>query len=210
MRVIRIINKDISAMTITSEFGMRLHPIDDELKFHTGIDISAAEGTPIYALADGVVVISKTNNGGPKIGLGHYLITEHPGILPDGFCVVYAHLKAIGQPVGTMVKAGDLLGYTGNSGKSKRPHLHLEIRAGKYNPKYFWTRDKDGKYTNAIDPKRFIDSLKPETIESITARVARMGVISDTTLWIAAQKGEVTLKPEQLQALFTKIAESAH
>lgn len=206
----RVIDKDINEMRITSNFGMRLHPIDDEMRFHNGIDISAAEGTPIYALADGAVVISKTNNGGPKIGLGHYLVTEHPGILPDGFCVNYAHMKALGLAAGTKIKAGDLLGFTGNSGKSQWPHLHLEIRNGKYNPKTFWAKDKEGKYFNAIDPKRFIDSLKPETIESVTARVARMGIVGDTTLWIAAQKGEIPVKPEQLQALFRKIAESAH
>jgi murein DD-endopeptidase MepM/ murein hydrolase activator NlpD len=197
----KILNRPIDSLKITSGFGMRLHPVDDGHRWHNGIDIGAPIGTPIYAVSTGVVKSSKVNNGGVNVGLGYYLVVEH-----DDYCCVYAHLKALGVPVGTKVKPGDIIGYTGNTGKSSGPHLHFEIRKGKFNSS-FWSADRQGRYTNALDPKPFIDALKPETIESITARVARMGIISDTNLWVSYQKG-TPVKAEHLQALFRKISES--
>ena len=152
--------KPLNNVFITSRFGHRIHPVTAHPSFHNGIDLRAAIGTPCLAIADGRVVVSKVNNGGPSIGLGYYIIIEH-----DGFCTLYAHLDRLGLPVGRTVKAGDTIGFTGNSGTSTAPHLHFEIRIGKYNNTFFTT--VNGRYPNAVDPTTFELPQKEEAWEKI-------------------------------------------
>ncbi len=104
---------------ITDKFGYRMHPILHERIFHFGVDIATNVGTPVYAPADGVVEYAKE-----KGGYGNFLLINHP----FGFKTGYGHLSKFAVKSGTYVSKGDLVAYTGNSGRSTGPHLHYEVR----------------------------------------------------------------------------------
>lgn len=106
---------------ISGNFGWRDHPILKRQEFHTGIDLRAAIGTPIYAPANAVVEYVGFNSN----GYGYMVILIHN----FGFKTVYAHMtqKAVIK-VGDFIPKGQLIGYTGNTGNSTGPHLHYEVR----------------------------------------------------------------------------------
>lgn len=141
---------------ITSPYGMRTDPIDKTKKFHNGVDIGANIGTPILAVADGKVAISKVNGGGPKVGYGYYIAVQH-----KGFITLSAHLKQLGLPVGTTVKKGQVIGYTGNSGRSTGPHLHFEVHNTDQITNTFFNKDAIGKMATSVNPETF-ETLKEE------------------------------------------------
>ncbi len=104
---------------ITSKFGKRKHPTTKQASFHNGIDLKAAKGTNLYATADGVVKQSAPNKlSGKLIVIAHNF----------GFESRYAHLSELKVKVGDVVQKGDLIGFTGNTGRSDGPHLHYEVR----------------------------------------------------------------------------------
>jgi len=104
---------------VTSAFGKRIHPTTKQSSFHNGIDLRAAEGTEIYAAADGIVKSADYNKlSGKRIVLTHNL----------GFETRYAHLSELKIKPGEVVQKGDLIGLSGNTGRSDGPHLHYEIR----------------------------------------------------------------------------------
>lgn len=115
-------NLDFTTMPVkgkvSSVYGMRKHPILHTLKMHTGIDFAAAEGTPIYAPADGMVQFR-----GWKNGYGNTLILKHH----NGIETWYAHLSAFADtPV--HINAGQIIAFVGSTGRSTGPHLHYEAR----------------------------------------------------------------------------------
>lgn len=101
---------------VTSEFGMRWG------KPHKGIDIAGGNvlGTPIVAFMEGEVVYSQWNTG----GYGYLVVIQHA----NNMKTYYAHQEKQGIAVGTHVRAGQTIGYIGNTGDSKGAHLHFEIR----------------------------------------------------------------------------------
>jgi len=105
--------------TITSSFGMRMHPIFKERKMHLGIDLKAPKGTPVYATANGVVEKVKLN----KSGYGKHIIIKHD----DSYQSLYAQLSEVTVEEGQKIKKGDKIALTGNSGTSTAPHLHYEV-----------------------------------------------------------------------------------
>jgi murein DD-endopeptidase MepM/ murein hydrolase activator NlpD len=107
--------------TPTSPFGWRMHPILHDWRLHTGQDLGAPMGTPVYAAAAGRVTVAGLNGTA-----GNQIILDHPG----GVQSVYDHLSVIGVPVGAQVRAGQLLGHVGSTGRSTGAHLHFEIRLG--------------------------------------------------------------------------------
>lgn len=104
---------------LTSGFGNRHHPIFGGGRMHTGIDLAAPNGTPIYA-ADGGEVIQCSYSG----GYGYSILIYHGG----GFATFYAHLSGFAVSQGQMVKRGQLIGYVGSTGWTTGPHLHFEVR----------------------------------------------------------------------------------
>lgn len=107
---------------ISSVFGMRYHPIYKRRKFHTGIDVSGAKGTPVYATGNGVVT-----RKGYCSGYGYYVEIVHAG----GFRSFYAHLSKTMVNIGDTVNIATQIACVGNSGVTTRSHLHYEIRKGK-------------------------------------------------------------------------------
>lgn len=92
---------------------------------YNAIDIGAPIGTPIYAAADGEVIISRS--GGWNGGYGTYIVIKHD----NGTQTLYSHNQSNTVSVGDVVKKGDIIGYVGNTGKVTGPHLHFEVRGGK-------------------------------------------------------------------------------
>lgn len=99
--------------TVTSPFGPRWGTV------HEGIDIGAAEGTPIAAAKSGSVVMAGWNGG-----YGNYTCIDHGG----GFSTCYAHQLSISVSVGEQVDQGQIIGEVGNTGHSFGAHLHFETR----------------------------------------------------------------------------------
>lgn len=111
--------KPLSAMSMSSKYGMRVHPVTGRLARHNGIDLPAPAGTPIYATADGVVGRAQ------RLGnYGNYVEIEHGSAVQTR----YGHMQSFVVASGQRVKKGDIIGYVGSTGRSTGNHLHYEIR----------------------------------------------------------------------------------
>jgi murein DD-endopeptidase MepM/ murein hydrolase activator NlpD len=104
---------------ISSGFGYRSDPFTGEGAFHAGLDFKGPIGAPIYAAAKG-----KVSFVGQRQGYGNCIEIDHG----NGLMTRYAHMSAFHSQVGQPVKAGDLIGAIGSSGRSTGPHLHFEVR----------------------------------------------------------------------------------
>jgi murein DD-endopeptidase MepM/ murein hydrolase activator NlpD len=115
------------AVTITDRFGPR--PIEvSGSPFHNGIDFTPGEGTPIYAIADGVVTAHSEDQG----GFGNHVIIQH-NIPGQNVETLYAHMQYGTSPlvVGQEIKVGDFIGLVGDTGNSYGAHLHFEVHIDK-------------------------------------------------------------------------------
>jgi len=108
-----------AAGRVTSAFGTRVHPILRFARFHDGIDIGAAWGAPVHAVADGVVT-----GAGWHGGYGRQVRIAHAGSVETG----YAHLSQVMIEPGVRVRRGQVIGLVGSSGFSTGPHLHFNVR----------------------------------------------------------------------------------
>ena len=119
-----------SGTVITSNYGIREHPIQGVVKQHTGLDIGgAALGTPVVAAADGVITYA-----GWLGGYGNCVMINHG----DGVVTLYGHGNKILTTVGKEVKQGETIMEVGSTGNSTGPHLHFEVRI-------------NGNYTNPLN-----------------------------------------------------------
>jgi murein DD-endopeptidase MepM/ murein hydrolase activator NlpD len=103
---------------LTSFFGGRSDPLTGEPAYHSGIDISAEKGQPVYATADGFV-----QSAGYTGDYGNLIVLKHA----FGLSTRYGHLSAYRVKTGDAVKRGDVIGYIGSTGRSTGSHLHYEI-----------------------------------------------------------------------------------
>lgn len=117
--------------SVTSAFGERIHPVTGEKRLHSGMDISADVGTSVRAGIDGMV----TDEGFDEDN-GNYVIVKNN----LGVEILYAHLNTIARHGAYAVKKGDVIGTSGNTGKSTGPHLHMEVKInGRYvNPELYF------------------------------------------------------------------------
>jgi murein DD-endopeptidase MepM/ murein hydrolase activator NlpD len=99
-------------------FGYRVDPFTGINQLHSGIDLAADIGTPVYATAEGVVCSLERD-----VGLGRVIKINHK----YGYLTVYGHLSQIGVSNGQSIKRGDLIGTVGNTGLTTGPHLHYEV-----------------------------------------------------------------------------------
>lgn len=111
----------VAGARITSGYGWRFHPILGFGRMHSGTDLAAPYGSPVYAVADGVVSFV-----GPHGGHGNYIRLEHGGAIGTG----YGHLSRFAVQQGLRVRAGQVIGYVGSTGLSTGPHLHYEVFRG--------------------------------------------------------------------------------
>lgn len=92
---------------------------------YNGIDFGAPIGTPVYASAEGIVIIARY--GGWNGGYGNYIVITHP----NGTQTLYGHLSVLTVSQGDAVNRGEAIGAVGSTGKSTGPHLHFEVRGAK-------------------------------------------------------------------------------
>lgn len=103
---------------VSSNFGYRENPVTKKYGFHSGIDLAAPEGTPIYAAYAGTVA-----EVGCSDARGNYIILEHG----NGVRTVYCHCSAIFAEVSAHLKSGEAIAAVGATGQATGPHLHFEI-----------------------------------------------------------------------------------
>ncbi len=115
-----ILKTPLDGARISSNFGMRKHPISGFTKMHKGVDFAAPTGTPIYAGGNGIVEYVGRNGG-----YGKYIRIRHN----NGYKTAYAHLSNYKKGIskGVRVNQGEVIGYVGSTGNSTGPHLHYEI-----------------------------------------------------------------------------------
>jgi len=121
----------LGELEITSGFGARTDPFLGRAAMHTGVDLRDDMGTDIYATAGGKVITA-----GPEGGYGNMVEIDHG----NGLTTRYAHMGQIAVTEGKIVKAGDIVGHVGMTGRTTGPHLHYEVRI-------------DGE---PVDPMRFL------------------------------------------------------
>lgn len=109
----------LESMRMTSDYGMRNHPVLGGRRNHKGIDLAAPIGTPVYATADGIIGKAEWFSS-----YGLYVQIEHGADLETR----YAHMSRLAVATGERVKKGDIIGYVGSTGRSTGPHLHYEVR----------------------------------------------------------------------------------
>jgi murein DD-endopeptidase MepM/ murein hydrolase activator NlpD len=109
----------VENLAMSSDFGMRVHPVLGGRRMHKGVDLPAPVGTPIHATADGVVSRADWFSS-----YGLYVSIEHGGNLETR----YGHMSRLNVAAGQQVHKGDVIGYVGTTGRSTGPHLHYEVR----------------------------------------------------------------------------------
>ncbi|MBW4420426.1 MAG: peptidoglycan DD-metalloendopeptidase family protein [Myxacorys californica WJT36-NPBG1] len=125
---------------VTSSYGWRTHPITRVKRFHSGIDLGAAQGTPILATRQGKVAIADRLGG-----YGLAIVVEHQNGKQD---TMYAHLSEIFVSPGQKVEPGAVIGRVGSTGVSTGPHLHYEAR------------QRNGSTWVTVDPSPQLESAK--------------------------------------------------
>ena len=104
---------------ITSRAGNRYHPIFNEWRYHSGIDIAANTGDAVVAADGGTVTLCGVNGG-----YGNCIMIDHG----NGYYTLYAHLSAYSVSLGAAVSKGQRIGSVGSTGWATGPHLHFELR----------------------------------------------------------------------------------
>ena len=132
---------------ITGHFGERLDPFSGEGAFHAGLDIASHYGDEVRATADGDV-----EEVGQRAGYGRLVVIDH------GFGVTtwYGHLSGFNVQSGMHVKAGDVIGYEGNSGRSTGAHVHYEVRI----------------YNTPVNPWRYLRNVSPAPSDKVATTAA--------------------------------------
>lgn len=123
----------LNRMRITSHYGDRYHPIDKQYKFHYGVDLRANDNN-VYSVLDGIIL-----DAGYTKASGNYIKVLHKG----NFETIFLHLSGIFYKKDDIVKAGDIIASSGNTGRSTAPHLHFAVK-------------ENGKF---IDPIDFLNDL---------------------------------------------------
>jgi murein DD-endopeptidase MepM/ murein hydrolase activator NlpD len=103
---------------VTSNYGLRMHPILGYSRMHRGLDFRAAYGTPILAAAEG-----RVTGAGWAGGYGRQVRLSHA----NGIATSYSHMSRIAVSRGATVRRGQVIGYVGSTGLSTGPHLHYEM-----------------------------------------------------------------------------------
>lgn len=154
-----LFNWPLAAHTITAGYYY------SDGKLHRAIDLRAAVGTPVYAAEDGTVDWVQEWDGHSTRGnqsYGNMVRIRHADYKSRKLQTLYAHLKESKVEYGQSIKEGELIGYSGNTGNSKGPHLHFEVmmEGDRYNPMNWLDSNFDiasesvrlGSYTSVVRP----------------------------------------------------------
>ena len=137
---------------LSSGFGYRIDPILKVRRPHNGIDFSLEKGSPVYATGDGVVSLVRSSFS----GYGKQIEIDHG----FGYTTKYAHLNEFLVKKGQKVKRGEIIAYSGNTGKSTAPHLHYEVHIDNkpVNPVHYFYKD--------LNSSEYEDVLRLASIEN--------------------------------------------
>jgi murein DD-endopeptidase MepM/ murein hydrolase activator NlpD len=127
-------------------YGVRSDPFSGEGAMHTGVDISAPQGTPVRATADGIVLHAGWNSG-----YGRCIIIDHG----NNYQTLYAHLSRMEVIEGEEIRQGEVLGAVGSSGRSTGAHLHYEVRIGSTPVNPYRFLERASTIRTAAAPKDF-------------------------------------------------------
>ena len=159
------VNPDRKIYHISSRFGYRKDPFTGKSRRHTGIDFALMPGYPVYATGDGVVEVVRND----FYGYGNHVLVDHG----FGYKTRYAHLKSIDVSEGMVLKRGEKIGTSGNSGRSSGPHLHYEVI---YRDEY-------------MNPSNYFDlDITPEEYSTMVSNTADAS--DNITLHPSHQKGK--------------------
>jgi murein DD-endopeptidase MepM/ murein hydrolase activator NlpD len=152
---------------LVSGFGRRRSPFTHEFESHTGVDLAAPVGTPVFAPADGVVAFAgqyPVGRGSDWWRFGNLVILEDG----DGFVTLYGHAERVEVRQGQRVRRGDLLATVGSTGWSMSPHLHYEVRR----------KGTDGVY-RPVDPLIYILDHRWPNEEQLLLKARSAPPVSD-------------------------------
>jgi murein DD-endopeptidase MepM/ murein hydrolase activator NlpD len=140
----------VDGARITSGFGMRFHPVLGYSRMHKGIDFGVPVGTPVMAAGAGTVQLE-----GRAGGYGNFIKVNHG----NGYATGYGHLSrfAPGVHVGSRVRQGQVIAYSGNTGITTGPHLHYEIFVGGKQTNPLKVKVAMGRKLMGSDLHRFLD-----------------------------------------------------
>jgi len=148
-----ILKTPIDGARLSSQYGMRKHPISGYNKLHKGVDFAAPKGTPVYAGGNGVIEYVGYNGG-----YGKYIRIRHN----NDYKTAYAHLSGFNKKIskGKRVNQGEIIAYAGSTGNSTGPHLHYEIifKDKQINPMKM--KLPSGKILKKDELKRFKKNIK--------------------------------------------------
>jgi murein DD-endopeptidase MepM/ murein hydrolase activator NlpD len=111
--------RPVTGCRISSGFGLRRDPFTGRLAWHEGIDLAVPYGTPVVTCAEGRVI-----RAGWSSGYGRLVEVDHG----NGLCTLYGHNSRLCVREGDWVRRGEILAYSGASGRASAPHLHYEVR----------------------------------------------------------------------------------
>jgi murein DD-endopeptidase MepM/ murein hydrolase activator NlpD len=174
----------LDRLHITSGFGYRIHPTLGVRAFHSGVDYRGAVGSPVYAVAEGIVVQASFNDDS-----GNFIAVKHS----DNSQSWYLHLHQRGVGIGARVKARQIIGKVGNTGRSNGPHLHFAIKQpnGSWmNPllkKMIATPKLEGAKLAALTEQ--VKQIRKILEQTETAKPKSIGdTLQSTVKWVEATK----------------------
>jgi hypothetical protein len=193
---IKLIKPVDDKFPITQLYGenKNLYPQNGN-KGHSGIDWGCPVGSQIYAAHDGKVIMANPD----KTGYGEHIRIQHK----NGYVTIYGHLSAYRVKVGDNVKAGDVIGYSGNTGWSSGPHTHFELRlntafSSNVDPMPYITSDvkSDGKQESEEEVTvLFSVKIKPDMVVNM-----RSGPGTENSILRQLMEGEILNVAELINA----------
>lgn len=172
---------------VTSEYG-KIRNLFGNTREHKGVDLRAETGTEVYAVSDGKV----SRNGWDPGGYGKWIEITHE----DGITTRYAHLSEKNVKKGDEVKAGDVIGLSGNTGSSTGPHLHYEVRKNNepIDPgsldEYHFDKALIPGAVSKEDPEDDKRNGEQDTNKSIT-EIKENELVLDNNLGVTAKQGDL-------------------
>lgn len=171
----RIYELAVTEPKVTSPYGKRKHPIDGVIKMHYGTDVvSKKKDKNLYAIEDGVVYSTTTDQDKAKTGYGNKIWITYPRLNKD---IMYAHCKEIKLKKGDKVKRGDIVAIMGSTGASTGTHLHIGMQeTGKntwLNTDTYEYEEPKSEPTPAPAPKPKEDKLTDKELLDLVRKTIR-------------------------------------
>ena len=166
-----LIRTPINGARMSSQYGMRRHPITGYNAMHRGVDFAAPRGTPIIASGSGVV-----QKAGWLGNYGRYVKIRHTG----RYSTAYAHMTRIADGVtpGARVRQGQVIGYVGSTGRSTGPHLHYEVLVNNKQVNPMTVKLPSGESLDASELTDFatiVEAIETEVVSHGQALFAQVG-----------------------------------